>query len=260
MMTEMVGRRWPHFLASPITAATQHFLEDVRTARKKGTMPAPTPLGENEAYIMLMEQMERWGGRTLVLRDWAGENFKDFEIAETQVPFLKEARTVLMMFSLPDLEKAPEKSLPDLLNSYIHTLLHYKVDLKRYHRNIIVVLSKADLIDTLPDSLRDYLISDPFLLATSSSGAQSFDGVTMDAYMERMKRVSDAIVEWLEYSFEGAHGLIRLGRKWDMKLVFTIVSSTGSSVQASSKLLGQFQPCRALDPFFWALEFNSTPS
>jgi len=260
MMTEVAGRRWAHFLASPITAASQHFLEDVRTAKKKGIMPKPTPLGENEAYIMLMEQMERWGGRTLVLRDWAGENFREFAIAETQVPFLKEARTVLMMFSLPDLENAPEKALPDLLNSYVHTLLHYEVDLKRYHRNIIVVLSKADMIDGLPDSLRDYLMSDPFGLAQSLSGAQTFDGIAMEAYMERLKRVSDAIAEWLEHSHEGTYGLIRLARKWDMKLVFTIVSSTGSNVAENSQLPGQFQPCRALDPFFWALEFNSTPS
>lgn len=260
MMTQKVGRRWPNFIASPITAATHHFLEDVRTAEKKGTMPEPTPLGQNEAYIMLMEQMERWGGRTLVLRDWAGENFKDFEIAKTQVSFLKEARTVLMMFSLPDLINAPEKSLPDLLNSYIHTLLHYGVDLKRYPRNIIVVLSKADMIDNLPVSLHNYLMNDPFFLEQGSAGEQSFDGIAMENYMELLKRESDAVKEWLEHTREGAPTLIRLALRWNMKLVFTIISSTGSIVAKNSQLHGQYHPCRALDPFFWALEFNSTPS
>ncbi len=262
MVLETAAERlWPDFVASAATDATMRFVEDVRIATKSGKMPKPTQLGESEAYIMLMAKMQRWGGRTLVLRDWAGENFRQFHISDGQASFLEQARTVLMMFSLPDLAAAPERSLRDLPNSYIDTLMNRGVDLKRHTRNIIVVLSKADLIDDLPPAIAAYLRDDPFALALGITGdATPMDDLAMDAYMERMKRVSRAIEEWLLYSYEGARTLSRLAKLSHMKLVYTVVSSTGSNTAAGGGLIGQFQPRRVLDPFFWALEFNSVPS
>ncbi len=57
------------------TEATQRKIEKIRTSLANGgIMPDATQLGLQEVYIMMLRNMERWGGRTLVSRDCAGED------------------------------------------------------------------------------------------------------------------------------------------------------------------------------------------
>lgn len=107
------------FSSIPVTEPSRRMLIDVRTYQKTGEMPPPTPLGIDESYVMLLEGLERWGDRALVIRDCAGEVFDSIEVDVELAPFLLKTQTTFMVISLPDLSLAPALSM-DMLLSLIH--------------------------------------------------------------------------------------------------------------------------------------------
>ena len=120
-----------------------------------------------------------------------------------------------------------------------------------------MVLSKADLIfDQLPKNLNNYLVEDPIAKAINNKSSFILDGSGMAAYMTRLKNVSSAIRDWISTDVDGQY-LIRLAEDNNIHLEFTIISSTGRPVGENGALPVQLEPFRVLDPFFWALEFQS---
>jgi hypothetical protein len=262
LLMERLGKIWPEFLAEPDTQVTFDFVQQIRAALASGVLPEGSSLGVHEAYIMLMKKMERWGGRTLVFRDCAGENFKDATtIPAEQVPFLKRSRTVMMMFSMPDLLSPAGQtdrilSMDELLHSYIRALDRHGVDVKQERRNLIVVLSKADQMPTLPEHLQEYLTGDPIWAALSSPRPPYFQAREMALYVEEMDRASQAIREYLDHETDTGHRLIRLAEEHRMRVRFCVLSSLGGPVNQQNRLIEQLRPSRVLDPLFSALEFE----
>jgi hypothetical protein len=233
----------------------------VREFLAKGAMPPLTQLALQEAYIMLLLGMSRWGGRTLVSRDVAGEAFDKFQFPVEYTPYLLHVPTTFLMVSLHDLKEFPKKSMDQLMSSYLETMAKYDRNFRQEQRKLVVILSKADKIfDELPLSLQEYLHSDPLLMALNSRQAvQPFSTGTMHRYMENLARVSREIQDWIGEDPAGQN-LIMQARNNNIHVEFTIVSSTGADVDAGSNTLGvTLQPTRVLDPYFWALDFQSEP-
>ena len=121
-MNSVWGRGYAH---NPATDATRNKIREINQGLSKGQMPRPTQLGSEELYMMILENMERWGGRTLVSRDCAGEIFDTMNVPLDQVPFLLKAPTTLMLVSLPDLwgTNSDGRSMYDLMTNYLNTLV-----------------------------------------------------------------------------------------------------------------------------------------
>jgi hypothetical protein len=244
---------WQKYSYSAVTAAAQHKVQGIHELLLHGIMPPSTPLGEHEVYIMLLRNMERWGGRTLVVRDSPGEVFEQLEIPKMDAPFLLYAPITFMFISLPDFPNLHGFTIDMLLNRYINTLMRHNADFRR-KRHLIIVFTKADSRQDLPSDLYNYLKDDPIWMAINASETIPFTSEQMKEYVEKMKRVSITIDEWVQKDASGKV-LVRLAGRKNIDLHFCITSSIGS-VFDEAEIIGGLSPRRVLDPLFWALELS----
>lgn len=248
-----------NYYSSAQTNPTLRYTRNVKDFMKTGQMPDLTQLSLQDAYIMLLNGMERWGSRSFVMRDVAGEHFNDLVFDIKVTPYLLHVPTFLMMFSLHDLEKQ-NYAMDQLMNTYIQTLIKHDKDYRKAPRNAVIVLSKADLlVDRLPDSLKSHLQQDPFIKLSNPSVSNTvtpMGGAQMQAYMDSISNASKEIEDWVASSNPGRQ-LIALASNNGIDLRFTLISSTGGPVGDDKKANLNITPTRVLDPFFWALEFQS---
>ena len=242
---------WPHFSLVGCTESAMQLSRAAGASFSDGILPPATALGVQEPYVFLMRGLDFWGDRTLVVGDYAGENFESFDFHKETLPTIGRSRAVLMMISLSDLEKTPGRSMDELMTSYSNALLDAGHDLRRQRRKIVVVLSKADAIRDLPLELREYLAADPFAQRGDSDG----ETVKPADYLERMAEISDTISEWLQGTEQGMR-FIRLAKDLQIELRFTLVSSLGCTPDEGNRVT-HFQPHRVLDPLFWILQLLS---
>ncbi len=252
-----MSKIWPQYAFTAANELSQQKVKEISNYIAKGYMPPATDLGPQDVYIMLLHNMERWGSRALVTRDCAGELFDSMQIPVEQVPYLLNAPTTFMLISLPDLQDSDGRNMTMLLNSYIETLMKSGVDFNKDRRKLVVVFTKADLIPNLPLNLRNYLRQDPIWTAISRRGhVEQLDAYRMQAYMEEMERVSNAICDWVSEDASGAN-FIQLAKNRNIETRYSLISSTGADVSGNSGMLQNLAPRRVLDPYFWALELQS---
>ena len=246
---------WPNLIFQPTTDPTLRFIRSVKEYLFNGRMPKVTHLGQNEAYIMLCHDMERWGSRTVVFRDCAGEIFDPLNITQFEaVPYLLHAPTTLLLISLADLVEMPNFSMDQLISSYINTLLTNKIDPRKTKRNMVVVFTKADLIKDLPTPLYDYYNDDPIGDAIITNKEFVLDSQEMQNYLIKMNEISGLISDWIN-SRPSGRSLILQAKKNHIDLRFSLISSTGQNTNSGGQL--EWKPRRVIDPFIWALEFQS---
>lgn len=257
LMLVRMSKVWREFSYAAITDASQRKVEEINKYLASGKMPDITQMGEQEIYMMLLNNMQLWGGRTLVTRDCPGEIFDNLEVPKDQAPFLLNAPTTFMLISMDDLQKSAGHSMDMLMNNYINTLLKNGVNFKKEQRKIVVVLTKADLIPDLPPNLRNYLIDDPLWADINSfTDVEPLEALDMQQYIEVMGRVSDSIRNWIERQPFGLN-FLNLAKLKNIELRFSLISSTGAPVDAENKMSVALAPRRVLDPYFWALDLQS---
>ncbi len=257
LMLVKMAKVWPEYAHAAATDPSQQAEQEVNEYLEKGKMPPPTPLGLREAYIMVLNNMERWGGRTLVTRDCAGEIFDKLEVPVEQAPFLLNAPTTFMLISLADIPQSAGRSINMLMTNYINTLLKHEVNFKKEQRKLVVVLTKGDIIPNLPSNLRNYLTNDPLWAAVNTSGrVDQMNALAMAKYIEVMGRVSEAIRDWIQQEAQG-QSFVRLAKQHNIDLRFSVISSTGAPVEKGGSMSIALAPRRVLDPYFWALELQS---
>jgi hypothetical protein len=252
-----MSKIWPEYYCAAVSAVSQSKVQEINDYHARGQMPTPTQLDGNEVYIMLLKNMELWGSRALVTRDCAGETFENFKVPVEEAPFLLNAPTTFMFISLPDLPNSGGRSMNMLLENYVNTLMKYGINFDTEKRKLVVVFTKADLIENLPANLRNYLISDPIWAAINSSQeVPQMDAVEMQEYLEAMGRVSDALRDWIQREASG-QVFVRFAVSKNIDVRFSLISSTGSPVDNNATMKEALAPRRVLDPYFWALELQS---
>ena len=253
---------WPKCIYESVTQIDLDHERILRKQRKNGEMPDSTQAKErdqNQVYMMKLKDMERWGSRTLVIMDHAGERFEKFDIPMQEIPYLLKVPTTFMLISLRDmLDNNSGETMNQLLNIYITAMQDKGVRFDKERRKLIFVFTKADLID-LPSNLRNYLISDDIWARINADVSSPFDSQELAVYVERMGRVSDEIKHWIETDKSlRAQGRVmnNLLKDNNIEARYTLISATGQDVSDTN---GAFQliPRRVLDPFFWALELQS---
>ncbi|MPL97682.1 hypothetical protein SDC9_43874 [bioreactor metagenome] len=247
------------YIYSPQTNPTLTYTRQVREYLRTGVMPPATHMDIQEAYIMQLLGMERWGNRTIVVRDVAGESFNNLQYSVKYTPYLIHVPTVIMFFSLFDLKES-NFSVDELMNGYIQTFFANDPSLQKKKRTAIITISKADLLLTeLSSSISNYLISDPFSnLIQPAEMNENPAYVDMSQYVQNMHQISEEIKDWIDQSTSG-HNLLMLARENNIQLKFSIVSSTGSPVPDDHKIKIGIRPLRVLDPLFWTLDLQSIP-
>jgi len=259
LMLKKMERFWGNdYVCSPLTESTLAFMENVKTYEVDGEMPFPTQVKLHDAFIMLLQGMERWGGRTLVTRDVAGENFTStMQFPIEYMPYLVHVPVSIMMISLSDLKAEKKQVVDNLINSYVDTLVRHRPNYKSSGLKVIVALSKADKLKSeLPDELKTYLESDPFNIRINRN--QFVDDEFMNEYMEKLYKASAKIKEWFAETQPGGQMFINKAKRENLSLEFTLVSSTGTDPGADTKMLVDLNPLRVLDPYFLALDYYST--
>jgi hypothetical protein len=258
LMLKKMERFWgDNYVCSPLTESTLAFMENVKTYEVEGEMPFPNQVKLHDAFIMLLQGMERWGGRTLVTRDVAGENFmNNMQFPLEFMPYLVHVPVSIMMISIPDLKAEKKNSVENLLNSYVDTLALHRPNYKSSNLKVIVVLSKADKFkNELPDDLKIYLESDPFNIRINKN--QFIDSDFMKEYMKKLYDTSAKIKKWFAETQPGGQMFLNKATRENLSLEFTLVSSTGTDPGPNAKMLVDLNPLRVLDPYFLALDFYS---
>lgn len=267
LMLYEAHRLWPHYQYSPLTREDFELERELRSERAQGLEPQSTnrkDRDQNTVYILNLQHMERWGSRSMVIMDHAGELFENFEgVPAQEVPFLTRTPTTFMIVSLPNMDRG--ETIDQLLTIYIETMRRYGMDFQRYPRRLVVVLTKADLINktnflpNLPRNLEYYLETDDTWERIYSQRAlmQPLTALDMAEQLERMGRVSDEIRAWLP-SVSGGLGFMRRIDQNGIDVRFTLATATGRDISGSQQNV-TLSPRRVLDPFFWALEFQRTP-
>lgn len=261
MIIQHLGYVWPRFTYQPISDVSLRYVREIERSLKEGVMPESTREDDLDVYVMLLKNMERWGGRLVVIRDCPGEIFDTLHIPEKQAPFLTRTPTTFLMISLSDLDNKNLNSegrvMDQLFFSYINTLKKHGVHFKNDKRRVVIVFSKADSID-LPNNLFQYLSDDPIWTAINSRSRSEMNAEKMWDYVETMRNNSDQIKEWIRARQVSGDNLIRIAEGEGIELVFSLISSTGAQVPEDGRLPHPLEPRRVLDPFFWALEFQSS--
>jgi hypothetical protein len=249
---------WPQFTCDPITELDFAHKAVLLDQRLNGDPPNSTLAKErdqNMPYIMLLHDMHRWQSRFLVMMDHAGEQFQRFTVPEGEIPFLQHCPTTIMLYSLADRERG--KQIEDLLITYVNSLSRYGVDFNKTPRKIVVVLTKGDKITDLPANLIHYLnTDDAWSMLERLETPTTLQGERLSEYIEAMGRVSDSLKEWFSRNVPGAQAFQTMAHRNGIETRFSIISAQGQEINDQT-VAAQISPKRVLDPFFWALEFQS---
>lgn len=256
---------WDNFRYQSFTQMDMEKERELQAERRRGILAAGTQRRErdqNEVYIMNLRGMERWGSRMLVVMDHPGEYFENFSVPVKEIPFLINTPTTIMLISLPDIVDDSKNSagerIDQLFQIYLAALENEGVNWKKERRKLIVVLTKADITAGMPQNMRNYLMEDNIWRSIESNTRMNpLDSIAVAEYLERMERVSNDIRHWIRSdrkNVPGGANFINLIDDYNIDARFTIMSATGGEVEQGGI---NISPRRVLDPFFWALEFQS---
>lgn len=258
-MLMQMGRAWSDYSYAALNDISQQQLNRIVKHLGRGEMPIPTQGDEQEVCLLALRNMVRWGGRTLVTRDCPGEIFDTMAIPLRQAPYLLSASTAFMLITAPGEGLDDDaRTCDQLLNNYINSLTARGINLRRDPRTVVVVITKADEVTTLPKELRRYLIADPLWAAISRKSARPhLDERDMDQYVSYMQFASDQIRAWLQTDVTGRN-MLRLAERHGIDLCFALISSTGEAATNGVLSIEHLAPRRVLDPYFWALELQDS--
>ncbi len=272
-LTDMLSgaaRLWKEFTYYPLNEETFGFLQRVDQARADGVLPERTELGEKEVFLLLMPKIPRWGGRTLVLRDVAGEHFDRFTLPKEQTGHLLHSRTSLLMIDLARGVREAGARAADPVGLRIEQhLQRYVMGLKRVGvrfspsepRNIVVVVTKASQVPSLPPHLLHSLDDDPFRErrwhAPHPVPGKGED--ELESYLERLERMSAELAHWFG-SLPGGNDIRNIARDHHIQLRFCLTSAIPGGVEPVADgrdlALGNRDPLHILDPLLLALELE----
>lgn len=178
--------------------------------------------------------------------DTAGRVYEESAKITEMGKFVARSSVVLFIISIADCGNNWADEMERLLNTYIiavHDRLHF--NLKNQH--LIVILTKADLLNHLPEKLKNFL----------KEGSFQWWNLANNFFMDKIKELkiaSEFIKEWLEENDCGA--FTKLAKRFFKSVEYSIVSSTGSAPVENrlSTRLEPEDPKRVLDPFIWIIE------
>lgn len=258
---------WDSYVYQPINEIAKWREQEIHEERRYGVPASSTHrrfLQQNDANLVLIDNLPRWGSRTLVVMDHAGEFFHGFDIPVDEMPYLTGVPITFMMISLPMLLSDAEfgnltsSRIDWLLNIYISALLSKGIDFTKNPRKLVVIFTLGDMVQILPDPIKDYLLSDKLSTPSISARNPNTSLKYMSDYLHEMNNISNQIERLLltQRNFvPGGANFVNLAKKYGIEVKYSIVSALGRDISDEDRGL-EIAPKRVLDPLFWGLEFE----
>ena len=129
----------------PINEPSLKMVFDKAEELAEGILPDSTPKAFLEPALVQMTNIPTQRNCTLLIYDTGGESFENPSQLPQNAPFLKRAKTVMFLVSIPDLDR-PRTEMAGLLEKYVLGMRnHLQASTKDQH--LVVVYTKADRID-----------------------------------------------------------------------------------------------------------------
>jgi hypothetical protein len=235
-----VATHWPKFLTMSLNEDSLDTVYGNAALLEGGRLPHSTPKNFPRPTLLRLAGVPKQRDATLVCYDTGGECFEQPEALVQYAPFVKRARTVLFLVSVPDLSD-PARELHRLLNTYVLGVARLGGDTKKQH--LVVVLTKAD---RLADRLKPY--GELGLYQEHGSIARLADPAD---YLAQMHRMSDRIQEFALKELH-ADTFLETARDNFATVACSMISALGGmpTGDAAAKPV----PRRILDPLLWTLD------
>lgn len=240
-----LSAHWPGYYFRCLDDYTHRILYEQVPMFQKGQLPDSTPANFPNPSLIQYTNLPGYDTAYMGYYDTAGEVFTDADNITRAGYFVAHADAVLFIMSIPDCEmERMDEELSRLLDTYIRAVYdHLKADLKQY-QELVVIFSKADLVDTLPEQLRDWLYS----------GRMGYYlGDPIEAMVE-LNYTSMAIETWLTEDMR-CNRFVNMANSYFKEVRYCLVSATGLAGVEENRVVGELEPLRVLDPFYWLLHF-----
>lgn len=251
---------WPkRFSQLPLDNNTNQVLCENVPKLEKAALPDGTSQNFPQPAVIQFNKLPAYGDRMVTFYDVAGGVYEHPDRITDAGRFVGSSDVV---FFLIDLDKCGDdlaNSTEKLLNTYIQAVyndLHININ-KSQH--LVVILSKADKIATLPLYLKEQLHGGNYERYRFSSADTA--AADMRLHISRIEAVSETIRKWLVGLDCG--GFCNLAANSFKTVSYVVVSATGSEPINKTSLAAPLQPndpkC-VLDPFFIAMERTGRPN
>lgn len=232
---------WPGFYRQAIDHEAVETVRHNLQLLEQGKLPDSTPKNFPQPNVHRLVKVPGKGDRLLVIYDASGESFNEAQQMERFASYLTQARSVMFLVSLNDLEEPLDDDIHRLLNIYVQGMARLKAKARDQH--LIVVYTKAD---TLRDRFRDY----PDIVQHLSSSNYTELG-NLDRYTQKLKLVSETLEDYTN-NVLGARGFTHMAHDSFKSVAFCAVSSLGSAPEGG-RLKDKMTPIRVVDPLMWML-------
>ncbi|MDX2061471.1 MAG: hypothetical protein SFY70_00255 [Bacteroidia bacterium] len=242
-----LSKYWDGFYFRSLDDYTHKILYDQVPKFERGILPESTPANFPNPALINYNKLPLFGNSYLGFYDTAGEVFNDSAQISRAGFFVAHSDVVLFILSLQDCDPHRlDDEMSRLLDTYVRAVKdHLNINLKA-HQQIIVIFSKADLIDhRLPEELHDWL----------DDGEPEWYVIDLPGKVLDLQIKSTLIEEWLRDEI-GAARFINMINDNFRQVRYTLVSATGMLTDTELASLNRedvasdLQPRRVLDPFF----------
>jgi len=239
------GNVWGNFYFETTDENTHNIMFNViNVLEKKSELPESTPQNFPLPSLIYFKNIPLFGDYFLSFYDTAGAVYENINRITNMGRFVASSDVVLFIISIDDCGENFVNEMERLLDIYVNAVYnHLRINLKE-KQDLIIVLTKGDMINELPDEMKRFLQEGSFKWYSMDEGSK----------LKLLKEKSDDIKLWLEKI--GGGGFIKGAKEKFKSVEFTLVSSTGAAptgIKLATKLKPE-DPKRVLDPFLWALE------
>lgn len=212
---------------------------------KKGELPDSTPINFSSPALIFFRNIPYIGDYFVSIYDIGGGVFERSRGITEQGRFIAYCDTVLFIMSIYDSGENWIDRIHQLLNNY-HRSAYGDLGIKLSKKqNLIVVLTKADLLIEnnvqLTPELSDYLNNTEH---------------NPENIIKNRTEISNRIRKWLISM--GCRGFVNMAKDNFKSVEYTIVSATGAAPVGRNLAhnIDQNTPKRVLEPFIYALDKN----
>jgi len=237
-----LARDWPDFFTMGLDEESLDTVYGNARMLEGGALPDSTPKNFPRPTMIRVEGMPLQPNSSLLFFDTGGECFEKPRQLVQFAGFVREAKAVMLLVSVPDLED-PRAEMQKLLNTYVVGMRELGGTTDDQH--LVIVFTKADqmgghLTGQWAD-LYSYLVQGSVEALAEPNG-----------YMEKMYQVSHRLLDFTEQELD-AHEFINTAQAHFKSLNFSIISALGTEPMGA-RLAVDIVPRRILDPLLWIME------
>ena len=247
--------KWPGFFFKSLDDHSHDLLYNQvpEFGGNPGRLPAKTPTTFNAPALVLFNKIPDVGDCCISFYDISGETYTQSGAISDRGKFVAQANVVLLLMSLPSTDEkwatrsqAWTNEIQRMLDCYLHAV-HNRMGLDLKERqNLIVVLTKADLLNANASFSSDF-------------GTDLTDG-SYEYYLNMLEAstaagdISRRLKGWLQKN--GAAGFINMAEGHFKSVSYTMVSATGGRTEGAvmTAPISPSDPKRVLDPLVKILE------